>query len=110
MLILASVLAGSAFVVFTAFILVFSLQRLLEVGVWVPWYLQVVAIVWLILGFAADFLFNILWGSLIFRERPHEALFSHRVKRHFRDTTGGWRHEKAVKWASFLNAVDPGHV
>jgi hypothetical protein len=45
----------------------------------------------------------------MFRELPHEMLFTSRVKRHARESTG-WRHEKALKWMAFLNVVDPGHI
>ena len=103
-------LIGSAFVVITAFVFTFSLKRLVEPGVWCPWYVHVIAIVWLVLGVAADCVFNLLLGSLIFRELPHELLFTDRVQRHYARTDGNWRQAKADQWRQFLNAIDPDHV
>jgi hypothetical protein len=70
----------------------------------------VIAYVWLVVGFAADVVFNIVRGTWTFREFPQEFLFSRRVQRHFRNKGGGWRHEKAKRWATLLNAIDPDHI
>ena len=53
-----------------------------------------------------DVVFNVIWGTLIFREWPQEWLFTDRVKRHmlYRDNA------TAHRWAVRLNYVDPGHV
>lgn len=100
------------FLVVTGFVFVFSVKHLLAAGAWCPWYVKAIAYVWLVLGGIADVLFNIVWGSLIFRELPklpHELTMTARVRRHFAKGSG-WRQAKAAKWASMLNAVDPGHV
>ena len=102
------VLAAIPFLVVTGFVFVFSVQRLLETGAWCPWYIRAIAYVWLVIGGIADVLFNAVWGSWIFRERPHEWTMTARVKRHVRGS--GWRKAKALQWAEMLNAVDPGHV
>ncbi len=103
-------LVGSAFLVLTGFVFVFTVQRLIESDVWCPWYFKVVAIVWLLIGAIADIAFNWLWGTVIFRELPHELMFTSRVKRHYGRTDGNWRQRRAARWRELLNAVDPGHV
>lgn len=52
-----------------------------------------------------DAAFNLFYGTLIFRERPREWLFSSRVQRLVR---AGNKH--ALVWAGRLNAVDEGHI
>lgn len=72
---------------------------------------------------ALDVLFNLFWGSVMFRELPREWLFTSRVERHYRtcayagppdaptyvhaDTQ---RQCEAVYWADWLNEIDPRHV
>jgi hypothetical protein len=108
--VIVGLLIGSVFFVVTAFVFSFSVMRLTSEQVWCPWYVQVIAIVWLVVGTVADAVFNVLWGSVIFLELPHELLFTDRVQRHYARTNGDWRHAKAAQWREFLNAVDPGHV
>jgi len=110
MLILLSLFVGSAFVVITSFVFLFTVKRLLSERVWCPWYIKAIAYVWLFFGLFADVVFNLLWGTIIFRELPHELLFTSRVQRHYRNADGTWRQVKAAQWREFLNAVDPGHV
>lgn len=109
-LILAAVAA--AFVVITGFVFVSTVKRVLEAAVWCPWYVKLVAWLWLFVGVIADAAFNAFWGTIIFRERPRELLFTARVKRHCRESAGRseWRYKKACDWRDFLNAVDPEHV
>lgn len=109
-MIVAALVAASGFLVITAFVFVFSVERLLKSDAWCPWYVQVVALVWLVLGLIADIAFNWTLGTLIFRELPHELVFTERVRRHFRRTDGNWRQRKAAHWAEFLNAIDAGHI
>ena len=99
----------ATFVVETAFAYVSTAKRLLESGVKLPFDMRCTAYFWLIIGLPADFVFNVLRGSIIFRERPHELLFTSRVKRHLRSGPG-WRRDKAYLWAEILNAIDPNHV
>lgn len=58
-----------------------------------------------VIGFALDVAFNVVFGTLMFRELPHELLFTDRVKRHFADGD-----RLAAWWARNLNLVDPGHI
>lgn len=116
----------TTFVVETAFMQVSSAKRALAMGVYVPWDVKAVSYCWLAVGLPADAVFNLTRGSIIFREWPHftwqqvwritlpipELLFTSRVKRHWRTSTG-WRYDTADKWAGFLNAVDDaegGHI
>lgn len=66
------------------------------------WYIHLMPLA--VIGLVGDALFNILFGSVMFVERPHEWLFSDRVQRHYR--TEGWRGRMAGFWAKNLNAVD----
>lgn len=56
-----------------------------------------------------DCAFNVVFGSIIFRERPREWLFTHRVQRHV-DESGGYQLHVAVRWGRRLNAVDANHI
>ena len=58
-----------------------------------------------------DLLFNVTWGTWIFRELPRELAFSDRVRRHLRESahdTNGY--VEAVWWKSELNERWPGHI
>lgn len=58
-----------------------------------------------------DVLFNLTWGSWIFRERPHELTFSGRVRRHLRhDSHDLNTYLEALHWQDELNARWPGHI
>ena len=106
-LILAATLI--AFVAVTAFVFCSVAKRLIESRSWTPWWIRPIAYAWLIVGLPADYLFNKTFGCLIFREGWRESLFTARVQFHVDESTGK-RHDKALKWAEFLNAVDPGHI
>lgn len=112
MLALIIAVVAVAFVVITAFVFVSTAKRVIEAGVWCPWYVRLIAYLWLIVGIVADVLFNAFWGTLIFREFPRELLFTSRVKRHCRESASvsERRYKKACAWRDFLNAVDPGHI
>lgn len=97
------------FCVVTAFVFCFTVQRLLDTAPWCPWWIKGIAVVWYPIGFVADAVFNWTWGSVIFRERPRFMVFTNRIQHHV-DHSSGWRHEKALQWASMLNAIDPGHI
>ena len=60
-----------------------------------------------------DVLFNLLWGTIIYREFPREFLFTSRTKRHFYDlhkkSTYGQK-KAAAAWALILNIVEDKHV
>lgn len=108
MIFLLAALVASAFLVITGFVFVFAVRRVLDSGAWCPWYVKLIARVWLVVGIVADVAFNWLWGTVIFREFPQELVFTSRVQRHF--GSSGWRGDKARQWAQFLNAVDPQHI
>ena len=62
-----------------------------------------------LIGVVLDFAFNMTFGTIMFREVPHELLFTSRVKRHFRESNGR-RLRLAGFWRTQLNLMDPGHV
>ena len=99
-----------AFTVTTAFVFCGTAKRLIEdESVWVPWWGKLIAYLWFLVGAPADYLFNKTFGCIIFRELWRERMFTARIQYHVDESTD-WRHERALKWASFLNAVDPGHI
>lgn len=56
-----------------------------------------------------DVVFNVIYGTVIYRETPREWLFTTRTKRHLNNSIGH-QFEAAKRWAYRLNAIDPGHV
>lgn len=122
MLLIAIAIVLATFLVETAFVYLATAKRLLELGL-LPRDFRLVAYVWVVIGYPADVAFNLLRGSIEFRELPPivwrrvlrlklpipELLFTSRVQRHC-DGSSGWRLERAQRWATVLNAVDPGHV
>ena len=66
------------------------------------WYVHLLPLA--VVGLVFDALFNILFGSVMFLERPREWLFSARVQRHYK--TEGWRGRLAGFWKTQLNAID----
>lgn len=99
--------AGMAmFCVCTGFLTVFMLKRAIDAGVWMPVWVKGIGYFWLAVGVPADAAYNLVIGTLEFREWPRELMFSSRVQR-LVDEGEGWRRERAIKWARFLNVVDP---
>lgn len=109
MLALIVAVVSAMFVIMTAFPLVMTLKRLQAEGVWMPFGVRVVGRLWALVGLPADAVYNLACGTWQFREAPKELLFSHRVQRLVRSSSE-WRREKALRWAGFLNACDPGHI
>jgi len=69
-------------------------------------YVKPFAYMTLFVGLIIDFLFQMIFGTLLFLELPKELLFSGRVQRHARRY--GWRQKQAIFWAThFLNPFDP---
>lgn len=102
-------IAAATFVVETAFMQYASARRVMALGVAMPLDVRLVCYFWLVVGVPADVAFNLTRGTIMFRELPHELLFTSRVKRHVRESSGR-DYERARLWADFLNAADPGHI
>lgn len=64
---------------------------------------------YLAIGVLLDVLFNVIYGSWIFREIPKEFLFTNRVKRHVKESKGS-RLDTANRWKKKMNIIMPGHV
>lgn len=65
----------------------------------------------LIPGVVLDFIFNLTYGTIHYRQIPKDWLFSATTARILREnmvTTP--RYNKARKWKHILNTFDPGHV
>lgn len=110
-LVLATALA--TFAVCTAFPAVMLLHRALVAGVWVPAEARATGYVLYAIGVPADVAYNIVVGSIRFRELPRilsgELTMSARVQRHI-DESDGRRLEHAIEWAEFLNFCDENHI
>jgi len=90
------------------------------------WIMLVPIFLWLIIGVIADIIFNVFWGSWIFREVPHWSirwvrwwkikipyikteLFTDRLQRHWYGDSEKQK-ERAAPWVRRVNIIDPGHV
>jgi hypothetical protein len=62
-----------------------------------------------VVGLVLDVAFNVVFGTLMYRELPRELLFTSRCKRHFRGDDEK-RKRLASWWAVQLNQFDPGHI
>jgi len=100
-------LAALWFGVTGCFVLVMHAKKLKEAGqLNTFWTFNILP--WAVIGITLDFIFNVIAGTLIFRELPRELLFSSRVQRHYRSE--GFRGRMAEFWANQLNAIDPTHI
>ena len=73
------------------------------------WIIKVPLYLMLLVGVLADIVFNVTWGTVIFREWPHEFLFTDRLKRHWYGNSKK-QQDRAFPWQRRLNLIDPGHV
>lgn len=64
---------------------------------------------WLGIGMLADVVFNVTWGTVIFRELPKEYVFTDRLSRHWHGDDAKQK-ERAEPWVRRVNTIDPGHV
>ena len=99
------------FVVVPAFVMASYAERVLQQaesdGYEVSWTFQLPLYTFAAVGLAADFAWNLSYGTVAFREFPQEMTFTARSTRHL--TSGGWRQEKAENWCELLHRVDYGH-
>jgi len=79
--------------------------ELKDAGAEFGWFIKGGIYPYLALGVIIDFLFNVIYGTIIFREWPRELLFTSRVKRHVRMGS-----KKGFEWRDTLNKIMPGHV
>jgi hypothetical protein len=92
------------------FVYCYSIQSLLERGVWMPKDMR-----WIGKGlyyFAAlsDVIWNQTRGRWIFREWSTRGLMFSTHVQYWVDHGIGPRRETAIKWATLLNSVAPGHI
>lgn len=73
------------------------------------WIVKVPIYLFIFFGALSDVVFNATWGSIIFRELPHEWLFTDRLKRHWRGSDSKQK-DRAAPWVRRVNLIDPGHV
>jgi hypothetical protein len=83
------------------------------------WFFAVGTYIMLIPGVILDFLFNVTYGTLHYKQIPKDWLFSGTTARILRETVeeGGSTapytsklRQRALRWQRVLNAIDPGHI
>ena len=65
-------------------------------------------LIFALVAYALDLLWNVTIGNFIFLERFREGTFSKRCWRHKHESTG-WRRSRAIWWCDQLNKFDPDH-
>lgn len=107
---LAVVVLASTFTVETAFVQVVTSKAMLKRGLLTKEF-RLVAYFWLLVGYPADFVFNVTRGMIMFRTlNPHGAFFSQRIDYYMHNPTRCKKLDKAVQWGALLNTLDPGHT
>lgn len=100
----------STFTVETAFVQVVTSKAMLKRGLLTKEF-RLVAYFWLLVGYPADFVFNLTRGMLMFRTlRPCGWLFSARIDYYMRNPALCKNIDLAVRWGALLNTLDPGHT
>lgn len=59
---------------------------------------------WLVVGLALDVVFNVIYGTIVFRELPRELLFTSRCQRHLKKSSG--RKLRVATWHC-IRLLDP---
>jgi len=98
----------STFVVEVGFVYVMTCKRLKAKGL-LRRDFALNAYVLFVPSLLGDFWLNMTRGSWMFRELPHELLFSSRVQRHVNESSGRDL-ATALEWAAILNEIDPDHI
>ena len=88
-------------------------HKLRDLPSFIYWTLYVM----LIPGVVLDFLFNITYGTLHYKQIPKDWLFSGTTARILREDSqiARWgnpttRYKRALRWKRILNTIDPGHI
>lgn len=96
------------FVLLWGFVLAMHVKHLRDSGVKLTkfWYVNL----WPIVAVATllDFAFNMVAGTIMYVELPHELMFTIRCRRHVNDES--WRGSVARFWRRQLNQISAGHV
>ena len=69
---------------------------------------KLVAYPFVFLGYILDIVYNIVVGTITFRDFPKELLFTSRLIR-YKEQGKGWRYDKAALFGAELNKYDEGH-
>ena len=99
------------FVVVPAFVMATHAERVLQQAesdeYEISWTFQAPIYAFAFVGLAADFAFNISYGTVAYRQIPGGWTFTATSTGLLNDP--GWRGEKARDWCELLHRVDPGH-
>lgn len=80
-----------------------------DAGIEFGWVVRYPLYLMLAIGAIADVVFNVLIGSVIFREVPKEWFFTQRIKR-LVESSDKEQYEVASKWKERINKIQPGHI
>jgi len=100
-------------VIVIGFIVAMTVQKLIDSGIWCPWWIKAIAYLLIPIAYPADAIMNLIFGWAIFREAPWKwrgLMFSSRVQYHRRHSTSGKRYPIALRWTALLNFIGPGHI
>jgi hypothetical protein len=105
-----SLLGALWFGVHWCYVLAMGAKAAYEKGALTTYWMVMLAVP-LVVGVILDFVFQFTVGWVVFVETPFRggALFSGRVKYHFRNSDG-WRLKLSKFWARNLNVFDPTHI
>jgi hypothetical protein len=109
MLAIALALLGLVLYIYIGFLALCTAKRIRAAKVWTPPGMTALVVVLVALFYPADVLWNYTFGTLQFRELPkwREWMFSWRIQRYVKEPTPS---KAALRWGSFLDAGDAGHI
>ena len=96
------------FVLLWGFVLAMHVKHLRDSGTALSWFWFVNLLPIVAVAVLLDFSFNMVAGTIMYLELPHELMFTSRCKRHVSDE--GWRGSVARWWQRQLNQISKGHV
>lgn len=73
-----------------------------------PWYVKLPGYLFVVVGYALDVLYNIVFGTFQFKDLPQEFTYTARLKRYkYEYPVTSWRHVKALHVCARLDPYDP---
>jgi hypothetical protein len=91
------------------FIVVVTCYLLIESGVRIPWVFRFPGYVAFYIGLPLDYAWDLIVGSVAFRERWRGEKFTSRCKRHKAKGSLDWRGRRAIWWCDAMEIFHKGH-
>lgn len=109
MITLVILLLALPWLLWGCYVIVMGLKRAREAGTLTKAQM-VFGYPYLAIGYVLDFFANVLWASVVFKERPHEWTVSSRLWR-LSNGPPGWRKDRAMLLrVQLLDSIDPDGV